>query len=94
VTKLPTDLASSEALATAVDWLASAADESDRHVDGQRVATSRNTRPTIATEFTYQWLLDPSSRFVAVAGLGLKRFLGARSDQRNPINDGVLPTAA
>ena len=72
---------------------ASADDESNRDVDGQRVATSRNTRPTIATEFSYQWLLAPSSRFVAVAGLGLKRFLGSRSDRRNPINDGVLPTA-
>ncbi len=52
----------------------------------------RVTRPTIGTELSYQWIIGPSSRFVAVTGLGLKRFLGDESNA-DPLNVPILPTA-
>jgi len=58
---------------------------------GLRIATRRTTRPSIGTELSYQWIIGPSSRFVAVTGLGLKRFLG--DEGSDPISVPILPTA-
>jgi len=60
--------------------------------NGQRTAGGRTTRPTIGTELSYQWIIGPSSRFVAVTGLGLKRLLGTEGNS-DPINVPLLPTA-
>jgi hypothetical protein len=51
----------------------------------------RVTRPTIGTELSYQWIVGPSSRFVVVTGVGLKRFLGDESNF-DPLNIPLLPT--
>jgi len=70
------------------------ASANDRNFDfnGQRTVNRRTTRPTIGTELSYQWIIGPSSRFVAVTGLGLKRFLGNEGNS-DPINVPILPTA-
>ncbi len=52
----------------------------------------RFTQPSIGTELSYQWILGPSARFVAVTGLGLKRFLGAENNTEF-LGTEVLPTA-
>lgn len=52
----------------------------------------RLSRPSIGTELSYQWILGPSSRFVAVTGLGLKRFLGSDNNAEFLGTD-ILPTA-
>lgn len=52
----------------------------------------RVTVPSVGTELSYQWLLGPSARFVAVTGLGLKRFLGAESEA-DFLDTPILPTA-
>jgi hypothetical protein len=59
--------------------------------NGQRIVSRRTTRPTIGTELSYQWIIGPSARFVAVTGLGLKRFLGEEGS--DPISVPILPTA-
>ncbi|MES3034608.1 MAG: hypothetical protein V4813_11490 [Gemmatimonadota bacterium] len=60
--------------------------------DGTTERRTRETFPSVGTELSYQWILGPSSRFVAVTGIGLKRFLGADSnaDFFDPV---ILPTA-
>jgi hypothetical protein len=50
-----------------------------------------NTRATVGTELSYQWLLGPKKRFAIVLGLGVKRFLGSAS-YIFPTNTDVLPT--
>ena len=52
----------------------------------------RVTRPTIGTELSYQWILGPSSRFVAVLGAGVKRMFGTEGGF-DPVNIPLLPTA-
>lgn len=62
---------------------------------GSSFGTERRRRitvPSIGTELSYQWLIGPSARFVAVTGLGLKRFLGADSDA-DLLDTPILPTA-
>ena len=54
--------------------------------------SQRVTRPSFGTELSYQWLVGPSSRFVAVVGAGVKRMVGTEGDF-NPLNIPVLPTA-
>ncbi len=68
------------------------AKEENFDFDGRRTAGRRTTRPTIGTELSYQWIIGPSSRFVAVTGIGLKRFLGTEGNS-DPINVPILPTA-
>jgi hypothetical protein len=52
----------------------------------------RVSRPTIGTELSYQWIVGPSSRFVVVTGIGLKRLLGEEANF-DPLNIPILPTA-
>jgi len=52
----------------------------------------RVTRPTFGTELSYQWILGPSSRFVAVLGAGVKRMLGTEGGF-DPVHIPLLPTA-
>jgi len=52
----------------------------------------RVTRPTFGTELAYQWILGPSSRFVAVVGAGVKRMFGNEGGF-DPVNIPLLPTA-
>lgn len=61
-------------------------------VDGTGERRNRVTLPTIGTELSYQWLLGPSARFVAVTGLGLKRLLGSESSA-DFLDTPILPTA-
>jgi hypothetical protein len=53
---------------------------------------TRVSRPSIGTELSYQWILGPSARFVAVTGLGLKRFLGENKNV-DPLSIPIVPTA-
>ena len=54
------------------------------------LSTRRYTRPSIGTEFSYQWLLGPTSRFVVVLGAGVKRMLGEEGSF-DPVNIPLLP---
>ena len=54
--------------------------------------SERVTRPSLGTELSYQWIVGPSSRFVAVVGAGVKRMFG-KEGTFNPLNIPVLPTA-
>lgn len=56
------------------------------------VQPERVTRPTFGTELSYQWILGPSSRFVAVLGAGVKRMFG-KEGGFDPVNIPLLPTA-
>lgn len=59
---------------------------------GPASGQNRTTRATVGTELSYQWILGPSRRFVAVGGVGVKRLLGSRG-YADPIDSEVLPTA-
>jgi hypothetical protein len=56
-------------------------------------ASTRETRATLGTELSYQWLLGPSRRFVTVVGLGVKRVLGTTDNYSDPLSLTVIPTA-
>jgi hypothetical protein len=49
-------------------------------------------RPLIGSELSYQWLLGPSRRFVAVTAIGVKRRLGSEGPV-DPLSIPLLPTA-
>lgn len=53
----------------------------------------RLTLPSVGTELSYQWILGPSARFVAVSGLGLKRFFGGTNNSADILGTPVVPTA-
>jgi hypothetical protein len=55
-------------------------------------ASERFTRPSIGTEFSYQWLLGRTSRFAVVTGAGVKRMLGQEGSV-DPVNIPLLPVA-
>jgi hypothetical protein len=52
----------------------------------------RFTRPSIGTEFSYQWLLGRTARFVVVVGAGVKRMMGEEGSF-DPVNIPLLPMA-
>ena len=54
--------------------------------------SERVTRPSFGTELSYQWIVGPSSRFVAVVGAGVKRMFG-KEGNFEPLDAPVLPTA-
>lgn len=54
--------------------------------------SERVTRPSLGTELSYQWIVGPSSRFVAVVGAGVKRMFG-KEGNFEPLDVPVLPTA-
>lgn len=67
-------------------------DATGRVILGSASGQNRTTRATVGTELSYQWILGPSRRFVAVGGVGVKRLLGSRG-YADPIDSEVLPTA-
>jgi hypothetical protein len=59
---------------------------------GGTVTTSRSTRGSFGTDLSYQWLLGPKHRFVAVTGVGFKRLFNNSSNSRF-LDIDYLPTA-
>lgn len=59
---------------------------------GRGPENRRDSRPSIGTEFSYQWLLGSHSRAAWVIGAGMKRMLG-RVGPFAPVDNQWLPTA-
>lgn len=60
--------------------------------NGGSVQTRRSTRGSFGTDLSYQWLLGPRHRFVAVTGVGFKRLFNNSSNSRF-LDIDYLPTA-
>lgn len=68
------------------DWIAT----SSSSFFSEGISTRRFTRPSIGTEFSYQWMLGPTSRFAVVLGAGVKRMFGEEGNF-DPVNIPLLP---
>lgn len=77
-------------ISTAVDVLSNPGGQFTIPAAGR--SSERFTRPSIGTEFSYQWLLGRTSRFAVVTGAGVKRMLGEEGSV-DPVNIPLLPVA-
>lgn len=65
----------------------------DDFTEGSNPLPRRLTRPSVGTELSYQWILGPSARFVAVTGIGLKRYLGGTNTSADLLGTPIVPTS-